>query len=85
MICPYCDIEIDESLVESEEGCCPECGVFLGVGSGYSDDGGGRGSVYDDDEDDDTADHDHESSYEDELGDIEYDDIELEDGDGYDN
>ena len=29
LICPYCDIEISEKLVEAEDGCCPECGKKL--------------------------------------------------------
>jgi len=29
MICPYCDIEINEKLVEAEDGCCPECGALI--------------------------------------------------------
>jgi hypothetical protein len=29
VVCPYCDIEISDSSVEAEEGCCPECGAML--------------------------------------------------------
>ncbi len=29
MICPYCDIEINEKLIEAEDGCCPECGALI--------------------------------------------------------
>lgn len=29
MYCPYCDIEINEAQLESEDGCCPECGAFI--------------------------------------------------------
>ena len=29
LICPYCDIEISEKLVEAEDGCCPECGTLI--------------------------------------------------------
>lgn len=29
IICPYCDIEISEKLVEAEDGCCPECGTSI--------------------------------------------------------
>lgn len=28
-ICPYCDIEVSESQIEAEDGCCPECGANL--------------------------------------------------------
>ena len=33
IICPYCDIEINEKLVEAEDGCCPECGTLITAGS----------------------------------------------------
>ncbi len=29
MICPYCDIEINDKMIEAEDGCCPECGALL--------------------------------------------------------
>ena len=29
MYCPYCDTEINETLIEQEDGCCPECGAFI--------------------------------------------------------
>ena len=29
MICPYCDIEINEKQLEAEDGCCPECGALI--------------------------------------------------------
>lgn len=32
-ICPYCDIEVSESSIEAEDGCCPECGAALTVNS----------------------------------------------------
>lgn len=37
LICPYCDIEITDSSVESEDGCCPECGAVIGASSIFSD------------------------------------------------
>ena len=42
LICPYCDIEISEKLVEAEDGCCPECGTLItatAVADGYDEDG----------------------------------------------
>ena len=33
--CPYCDIEVSESAIEAEDGCCPECGALLSAGGGY--------------------------------------------------
>ena len=38
LICPYCDIEISEKLVEAEDGCCPECGTLITATSVASDD-----------------------------------------------
>lgn len=32
-ICPYCNIEVDESRIEQEDGCCPECGSVITVSS----------------------------------------------------
>ena len=29
MYCPYCDTEINEKLIEQEDGCCPEFGSFI--------------------------------------------------------
>ena len=32
--CPYCNIEVRESDIEAEDGCCPECGAqIIGVRS----------------------------------------------------
>ena len=41
LICPYCDIEISEKLVEAEDGCCPECGTLITANSvaDYDEDG----------------------------------------------
>lgn len=32
-ICPYCNIEVNENLIEAEDGCCPECGAFITASS----------------------------------------------------
>jgi hypothetical protein len=32
-ICPYCNIDVNESRIEAEDGCCPECGAFITVSS----------------------------------------------------
>ena len=37
-ICPYCDSEVSEKEIETEDGCCPECGAMLSVSSLYMDD-----------------------------------------------
>ena len=33
-VCPYCDIEVTEQQIESEDGCCPECGAFITLSDG---------------------------------------------------
>jgi len=40
VVCPYCDVEITLSQIESEGGCCPECGAIItaSVLSGDEDD-----------------------------------------------
>jgi hypothetical protein len=30
-VCPYCNIEVRDSAIEAEDGCCPECGALLGT------------------------------------------------------
>lgn len=32
-MCPYCNIEVSESQIEAEDGCCPECGSAIAVPS----------------------------------------------------
>jgi hypothetical protein len=39
-ICPYCDIEVSESSIEAEDGCCPECGAALTASSLWDGEGG---------------------------------------------
>ena len=58
--CPYCNMEVRESLIEADDGCCPECGAMISTRSSLLDD------EYDDDYDE----------YEDETQDIfsEFDD-----------
>ena len=55
MICPYCDTEINEKLMEAEDGCCPECGAVLTQSNILSDadEEDGEGGGYDEDDDDD--------------------------------
>ena len=33
--CPYCDIEVSESAIEAEDGCCPECGSVISASSSF--------------------------------------------------
>jgi len=30
-ICPFCNIESDDSNIELEDGCCPECGSIITI------------------------------------------------------
>ena len=75
IICPYCDIEINEKLVEAEDGCCPECGTLITAGS-IVDDEDESDDIYenefgDDDLDDEFGDEDYEE-------DIPFDEEDLE-------
>ena len=53
MICPYCDTEINEKLMEAEDGCCPECGAVLTQSNILSDTDEDEEGAYDEDDDDD--------------------------------
>ena len=69
IICPYCDIEINEKLVEAEDGCCPECGTLITAGS-----------VVDDEDSDDIDDDEFgDDDLGDEFGDDEFDDLDFDD------
>ena len=34
-ICPSCNIEVSESAIEAEDGCCPECGSVISASSSF--------------------------------------------------
>ena len=34
-ICPYCNMEVSESAIEAEDGCCPECGSMISASSSF--------------------------------------------------
>jgi hypothetical protein len=80
--CPYCDIEVSESSIEAEDGCCPECGSVITAPSPFmgddmefdEDETDGYGDLGD--EDDDFLDDD---DFEDELYDGDDFEDELED------
>lgn len=76
--CPYCDIEVSESAIEAEDGCCPECGTMLSTRSQFIDD-----DDYDDDLDDMFDDLDEDDDYvdEDRLNDAAFYDDDDEFGD----
>ena len=48
-VCPYCNIEVSESAIEAEDGCCPECGSVISATSSFL---GDERDEYDDDRDD---------------------------------
>ena len=37
-LCPYCHIEVSESSIEAEDGCCPECGSVITAASSIFED-----------------------------------------------
>lgn len=78
IICPYCDIEINDKLVEAEDGCCPECGALITAGNAISDDEEEFESEEDgfSDEYDDALD---ENDQYDDLDDLDDDDFKDED------
>lgn len=74
MICPYCDIEISESSVEAEDGCCPECGAIISASGSMGDDE--ELDEFDDDFGDDDFGDDDDLGFDDDLG---YDDLDDDD------
>ena len=50
--CPYCNIEVRESAIEAEDGCCPECGAQISGVRSLLDDPDGDYLDYDDETDD---------------------------------
>ena len=72
--CHYCDIEISESAIEANDGCCPECGAAIGGGS----------SMYMDDDDFDRDEFDDGDFYDDEEDELGFDDFELDDDEEFD-
>lgn len=98
--CPYCNMEVRESAIEAEDGCCPECGAVIGAASSFlddPDDGDEYGDEYEvddifsdfDDEDDDNdfarADLEDDDIF---LGDDldgEFSDEEFDDEDDFDD
>ncbi len=75
MICPYCDIEISESSVEAEDGCCPECGAIISASGSMGDDDD-LDEFGDDDFGDDDFGDDDDLGFDDDLG---YDDLDDDD------
>jgi hypothetical protein len=75
-LCPYCHIEVSESSIEAEDGCCPECGSVITPAS----------SIFEDEMlDDDDIDIGHDSDVEDDFDDFEDDDFDDEGFDDFDD
>lgn len=76
MICPYCDMEINEKQMEAEDGCCPECGALITAGT-----------VINEGEDEDDEDFFEDDEFNDEYGEGEFDDMDdlggMDGDDGY--
>ena len=70
-ICPYCDIEVSESQIEAEDGCCPECGANLTM------------SLWGDEEDEEEVLLEDEELFEEEEIEEELEEEELEDEEDY--
>ncbi len=77
-MCPYCNIEVSESSIEAEDGCCPECGSVITVSS-FMDDADAdeyddeEGGAFDDlDDEDFMEDDDLDGVFDDDL-DAEFD------------
>ena len=51
-VCPYCNIEVSESSIEAEDGCCPECGAVIGAASSFLDEDPAESDEYDEEKDD---------------------------------
>lgn len=95
-VCPYCNIEVSESSIEAEDGCCPECGSVISATSSFL--GGDEADEYDDldehddlfddfEDDDDIFDRGEfgddgfdDEDLDEEFDDEEFDDEELDDG-----
>ena len=81
-VCPYCNIEVSESSIEAEDGCCPECGSVISATSSFlGEDEDEDGLDYDDTEEQDIfSDLDDEDEFErDEFDDDVFDDEEFDD------
>ena len=93
--CPYCNIEVSETAIENEDGCCPECGAMISAPDlGMGDDEFDEDDEFDygDDQEDIFGDLDEDEEFQrvsefddDEFGDLDeefdedFDDEEFED------
>lgn len=88
--CPYCNIEVSESAIEAEDGCCPECGAMISApdlvmcdddldDEDEFDYGEDQEDIFGDLEDDDEFQHTND------FDDAEFDDIEYEEFEEFDD
>ena len=82
-VCPYCNIEVSESSIEAEDGCCPECGAVIGAASSFLDEEPGE-SDYDDEEKDDVFDEFDDDDDDDAFARDEFEDDIFDDDDNLD-
>ncbi len=71
-VCPYCNIEVSESSIEAEDGCCPECGSVISATSSFL--SGEERDDYDEFDDDDIFDDDDDIFERGEFDDEDFDD-----------
>lgn len=88
-VCPYCNIEVSESSIEAEDGCCPECGSIISATNSFLGDDPAEfedieeKDIFDDlDEEEDglfERDEFEDDIFEEEFDDEEFDDEEFHD------
>ena len=91
-VCPYCNIEVRESAIEAEDGCCPECGSIISASNSFAmldgdyDDYEEK-DIYDDFDDEDDDDNFRRVEYEDDIYDMddEFEDEEFLDDDEFED
>ncbi len=78
-ICPYCNIEVSESAIEAEDGCCPECGSVISATSSFLGEDEDENDLDDLNEQDIFGDLDEDEDFDDsEFDDEEFDDLDEE-------
>ena len=82
-ICPYCNIEVSESSIEAEDGCCPECGAQIAASGGFFDDER-NDSEYEDEKDDLFDEFDDDDDNDDAFARDEFEDDIFDDDDDLD-